>query len=265
MRILVADDEQYILDEMLEIIKEVKPDAKVMGFINPSKLLEYAAKNEADVAFLDIEMGHISGVETAKRLKQMYPKINIVFATGYDEYMKIAIKMRVSGYIMKPVKKSDVEDELNNLRNPVYSNQNGKIVVRCFGNFDIFVNGESVRFERTKTKELLAYIIDRCGSSVTSGELCAVLWEEAQSDRKTNHYLQMLKKDLITSLKKAGAEKLFIYSWNKYAINKEVVSCDYYDYLDNVPDGVRAYNGEYMAQYSWGEERNQMLLGKVKN
>lgn len=263
MRILVADDEQYILEEMLEIIKEVRQEAQIKGFISASKLLEYAKKNPADVAFLDIEMGHMSGIEVAKQLKQMYPKINIIFATGYDEYMKTAIKMRASGYITKPVKKDDVEEELNNLRNPVYSEKKEKIVIRCFGNFDIFVNGESVKFERTKTKELLAYLVDRCGSSVTSGELCAVLWEDAQSDRKTNHYLQILKKDLITSLKKAGAQNLFIYSWNKYAINKDIVSCDYFDYIADIPDGVRAYNGEYMSQYSWGEDRNQ-IFGTVK-
>lgn len=47
--------------------------------------------------------------------------------------------------------------------------------------------------------------------------------------------------------------------WNKYAINPEVISCDYYDYLNNKPSGIRAYNGEYMAQYSWGEIQNAVL------
>lgn len=253
MLILAADDEPMMLEELVSVIQEVKPEAEVHGFTNPEKLLEYAESNPCDIAFLDVEMGVMSGIDVAKKLKIKNPKVNLVFATGYDKYMKNALSLRASGYITKPVNREKIQEEFENLRNPISEVRKDVLVAKCFGNFDVFVNGESLNFERRKTKELLAYLIDRKGCVATSGEICSVLWEDADNDKNTGHYLQVLKKDLITTLKKVNMEKVFRTGWNKYSVDTSLISCDYYDYLDNKAEGVRAYNGEYMMQYSWGE------------
>lgn len=263
MRIIAADDEKFALEALVDSIRKVKPDAEVAEFQIPDEITEYARKNIPDVAFLDIEMGSMSGIEIAKQLKIINPRVNIVFVTGYNEYMEQAIKLRSSGYVGKPVTQDKIREEFDNLRNPV-EDDSKLLTVKCFGNFDAFVNGESLKFERNKTKELLAYLIDRRGRAVTSGEIRAVLWEDAESDKTTNAYFQILKKDLISALRNAGVENVLAMSWNKYAIRPELVSCDYYDYLDDKPDGVRAYNGEYMSQYSWGEIQNVIILDREK-
>ena len=103
----------------------------------------------------------MSGLEVAKQLKLWNPKINIIFVTAYDQYMLSAYKLRISGYLMKPVTKEDIAEELNNLRIPVMAKPENVLVAACFGNFEVFVNGESLSFTRSKTKELLAYLIDR--------------------------------------------------------------------------------------------------------
>lgn len=53
---------------------------------------------------------------------------------------------------------------------------------------------------------------------------------------------------------------MFVESRGKDAIVPEKISCDYYDYLDDKPEGIRAYNGEYMSQYSWGELNQKAFL-----
>lgn len=45
---------------------------------------------------------------------------------------------------------------------------------------------------------------------------------------------------------------------------RKKIHCDYYDYMDDKPEGVRAYNGEYMSQYSWGEIQNVLLKDREK-
>lgn len=251
MKIIVADDERLALEQLIYTIREAATDAEIYGFNEPEELMDFAKDNPCDVAFLDIEMGTMSGLEIAKQLKLWNPKINIIFVTAYDQYMLSAYKLRISGYLMKPVTKEDIAEELNNLRIPVMAKPENVLVAVCFGNFEVFVNGESLSFTRSKTKELLAYLIDRRGCSVTSGEIRAVLWEGARDDVKTADYLQKLKKDLVNTLKKAGVESVFVSGRNKYAIRPECISCDYYDFLDNKPEGIRAYNGEYMSQYGW--------------
>lgn len=269
MKIIAADDEEIALQELAEAIKEAVKETKYREadffyFQDPKKLLEYAKEHEFDVAFLDVEMGTLSGIDVAKQLKIWNPKVNIVFVTAYNKYMAEAFKLHVSGYVEKPVTIEAIKEELEGLRIPVIPSKKNILHAKCFGTFDAFVNGKSLSFERSKTKELLAYLIDRRGSAVTSGELRAVLWEDAMSDQSNASYLQKLKKDLHNTLKAEGLEDIFLTSWNKYAIDDRKISCDYYDYLDDKPEGVRAYNGEYMAQYSWGEIQNVILRDQKK-
>lgn len=262
MKIIVADDEELSLEDLMGIVKDVEPQAQVYGFSDPAEVVEFTKEEKCDIAFLDIDMGYMSGIEVAKELKILHPKINIIFVTAYSEYMHTAIKMRASGYLTKPATKDDVIEELKNLRNPIVLEEEDKLVAKCFGTFDVFVDGKSLDFERSRTKEMLAYLIDRRGNAVTSGELRAVLWEDADTDKNTGTYLQILKKDLISTLMKVGLEDVLVTSWNKYAINTEKISCDYYDFLEDKPEGVRAYNGEYMSQYTWAEVENVVLQRK---
>lgn len=240
MEILVADDEQLILEGLVSLIEEIVPEAKIHAFHKVSLLKEYIQKHTVDIAFLDIEMGATNGIVIAKELKLINPKVNIIFVTGYSEYMETAFSMHASGYIKKPFSKEEIKDELDNLRFPIKKVKDNILQVQCFGNFEVSINGKNLRFERTKTKEFLAYLIDQRGNAVTSAKIRIVLWEEATNDQNTAIYFQKLKKDLITTLKKEGIEDIFIKSWNNYSIDPTKISCDYYDWLNNKPEGIQA-------------------------
>lgn len=262
MRIIAADDEPLALKALERAIRQAGPQEELYTFTEPEEVLEYAKTHSVQVAFLDIEMGTMSGIEVAKQLKIWYPKINIVFVTGYNDYMADAIRLRMSGYVEKPVTKEKIQIELEDLKYPQIeqiTTGEKKLTARCFGTFDVFVNGQHLEFGKEKAKEMLAYLIDRRGSAVTTGELRSVLWQNAENDNNTRAYLSKAKKDLKDVLKKAGVEDIFLEFRRKYAIDPTKIKCDYYDYLDDNPDGVRAYNGEYMMPYDWGEIQNVIL------
>ena len=103
MRILCLDDEPLALKMLEAAIREAKSDAEVTAFRKQADLLEDAKQNGCDVAFLDIHMRGMNGVEVAKRLKEINPKMNIIFVTGFSDYKGDAMDMKASGYIMKPV------------------------------------------------------------------------------------------------------------------------------------------------------------------
>lgn len=176
MEILVADDEQLILEGLVSLIEEIVPEAKIHAFHKVSLLKEYIQKHTVDIAFLDIEMGATNGIVIAKELKLINPKVNIIFVTGYSEYMETAFSMHASGYIKKPFSKEEIKDELDNLRFPIKKVKDNILQVQCFGNFEVSINGKNLRFERTKTKEFLAYLIDQRGNAVTSAKIRIVLW-----------------------------------------------------------------------------------------
>ena len=218
-------------------------------------LLEDAADYGCDVAFLDIHMRGMNGVEVAKRLKDINPKMNIIFVTGFSEYKGDAMDMKASGYIMKPVTKEDVERELNDLRYPsMLPKKDALLKVQCFGNFDVFTpNGDHVRFERSKSKEVFAYLVHRHGSSCTTREIFAVLFEDAPYDKKQQNLLQTYIFAMIKSLKAVGAENAVVRSYNALAVNVDVLDCDYYRFQELDAGAVNAYETEYMSQYSWAD------------
>lgn len=254
MNIYAADDEALALEMLVESIKEARPDATVFDFQKPAKLLEFAKETPAQIAFLDIHMRGMNGVELAKKLKDINPKINIIFVTGFDEYTGDAMALRASGYVMKPVSKEKIEAELAELRFPIVPKANAKLKVQCFGNFDVFTpDGTPVHFERSKSKEVFAYLIHKHGSSCTTREIAAILFEDAPYDNKQQAYVQKIISALIKSFKNIGCQDIINKKYNALSINCDLIDCDYFRFFDLDSGAVNSYNCEYMEQYYWAD------------
>ena len=254
MRIMCVDDEPLAL-KMLEMsIQKAKPDAEVKSFRKPRELLEAAQQDGCDIAFLDIHMRGMNGVELAKELKGVNPKMNIIFVTGFSDYAGDAMSLHASGYIMKPVNKDKIERELSDLRFPITPKSNALLRVQCFGNFDVFTpDGAHVRFERSKAKEVFAYLVHKQGSSCTTRELFAAIFEDEPYEKKLQNLLQTYIYAMIKSLKAVGAEAAVVRSYNALAVNPEVLDCDYYRFKELDAGAVNAYQNEYMSQYYWAD------------
>ena len=254
MRILCVDDERLALQMLEQAVKKAKPEAQVLAFKFQDELIDEAAKNGCDVAFLDIHMRGMNGVEVAKELKKINPKMNIIFATGFSEYTGDAMRLHASGYIMKPVTKEKVEAELSDLRFPIVPKSDALLRVQCFGNFDVFTpDGKPLHFERSKAKEVFAYLVHRHGSSCTKKEIAAILFEDMPYDSKQQIYVQKIMSALMKSLRAAGAEKVIEKSYNNIAVNVKLIDCDYYRFEELDAGAVNAYQNEYMSQYYWAE------------
>ena len=89
MTVLAVDDEPIALEVLGRAIREVVPNCSLFAFTDPWEALEQVKCGSfyPDVAFLDVEMFDLTGLELAKRLKDLYNCVNIVFVTGYAEYM----------------------------------------------------------------------------------------------------------------------------------------------------------------------------------
>lgn len=259
MNIIAVDDEKLALDVLEGTIKEAVPQAQVYSFRQPLDALNFSAENFCDIAFLDIKMRGMTGLELAKQLKDINGRINIIFVTGYSEYSLDAFRLYASDYLLKPVDIQQVKDALSNLRNPVEALPNKKLQIHCFGNFEVFANGVPVAFNRKKTKELFAYLTDRKGASCTMGELMAVLWEDKPDSISQRSNLRNLIYDLKNTLAKFGAEDVVVKSRNTICIKTDAVECDYYDFLRGKSSAVNLYQGEYMLQYSWAEMTTAVL------
>lgn len=254
MKILALDDEHNALEMLIQTIQEVSPDMEVHGFRDPEEALRWAEANApVDVAFLDIQMRGITGLTVAKQLKKSSPKVNLIFTTGYSECAVDACNMHSSGYLLKPVNAAKVSYALENLLFPV-EESHVNTYVRTFGSFEVFVNDQIVHFGRSKAKEMLAYLVDRRGSSVSRKEIFAVLFGDDAYDHGKQAYLTNIIRDLRDSLSAAGAEKMLVRKYNTYAVDTKFFTCDLYEYDKGDVASLNMFHGEYMVQYSWGED-----------
>lgn len=171
MNILIADDEKSMRYDLQFAVERVTPsEDKVFFFAeNYDSAVEQVEKNKIDIAFLDINMPGKTGLELAKTIKSHDPDINIIMVTAYREYALDALRLYVSGYLLKPVDDKELKEALDNLRKPVSAAQAGrkKLNVICFGNFEAFAGDKPVKFSRQKGKELLAYLVCLKGTSAT--------------------------------------------------------------------------------------------------
>ena len=247
MRILLVDDEELQLMRLESEARKALPNnAEFFVYQNPLQVLKENAKVKFDIAFLDIDMPGMNGIDLAKALKRSHPLTNVIFVTAYNDYALDAYRIHASGYLSKPVSAAKIKEELDALRYPIKINSDNKLQIKCFGNFEAFYNGEPINFSYKKSKELFAYLIDREGCAININELNAVLWEEDHPS-----YLRNLIADIQQTLKALGVGDVFVKRHNECYIDVEKVSCDAYEYKKGNPNAIRSYRGEYMIQYSW--------------
>lgn len=253
MRVVSVDDERFVLEDFLEVLDNMPEISEACGFTDADEAFEYIKNNQVDVAFLDIHMRGTDGIELAKNIKQIKPDVNIVFLTAYSEYSMDAMKMHASGYLLKPVSEEDVREELKDLRKPVLNDNQKRLKAQCFGNFEIYIDGVPCAFRYVKTKELLAYLIDRRGAYVTNGEILGTLWEDKEVTASLENYLRNLVGDLRAVFKEAGLEEVILKKKGMIAILPDAFDCDYYKWMDADTIANNLFTGEYMSQYSWSE------------
>lgn len=120
----MVDDERIILAGSVPVIESVIPNASVHGFTRPSEALDFARNNKVSIAFLDIELGKLSGLDLCHDLLTIHPRTNVIFLTAYAEYSFDAWDTGACGFLLKPISASAVKKQLTRLRYPMRGGDN---------------------------------------------------------------------------------------------------------------------------------------------
>ena len=259
MLIFIIDDEKFALKDMEAVIAEAAPDARIEAFMRGEAALGAVGNGKKpDVVFSDIEMPGISGLEFAISMKKISPDARIIFTTAYEKYAIEAFRIKANGYLLKPLTVEGVREELAYIPQ-IHPADTDRLVIRCFGYFDVYWKGCPLIFGRKQSKELLAYLIDREGAACSSGEIALALWEAGSDERAERNRIRVLINDLRHTLRQIGMEDLLIRQKREIAVRRDLLDCDYYRVLDGDLDGLNSYRGEYMKQYVWAELTNGRL------
>lgn len=272
MNVLAVDDEKIVLKYLMIELNKVFPNDTIIGISNESEWNSFAdslqnTHSELSYAFLDIQLWGITGLDLAKSIKEKFPKAKIIFCTAFTEYAYQAYQLYAVGYLLKPVTEGAIVKALNAMDEEwkqEVTTLTRDIKIQTFGNFEVFVDGIALSFEREKSKELLAYLVDRKGAAVTTAEIAGVLWEDKPYNRSLTNQVHTVLSALKKSLKQQGISSILIKTWNHLAIDTSKFKCDAYDFWEGNSLAVNSYRGEYMANYSWAESTNGEFHGRAE-
>lgn len=254
MKVICVDYEEEHLNKICNLCETIQEFDDVKGFLHAESAIEHVQENETDLVFLEVNLPTVNGIELASKLKDINPNLVLFFATGSSEYALEAFYTGAFAYLLKPLKRIDIMRGLDRLYSikklPFYHRD---LFIRTFGRFEAFYENKPIKFKYSKTKDLLAYLIDRNGEDCSVLEINHVLFGESIHAE----YLRVLRKDLLDSFS-ACNKKHAIRSGKGYiGINKKEIECDYYDYLDGK---ITRKPEEYMSQYKFGEETLAKLM-----
>lgn len=246
MRAICVDDEAILLKVLENAVSQSPDISDVKAFSSGKAAIEYAKENPIDIAFLDIEIRQMTGIELAQILRETYPKLIVVFCTGYNQYALDAFKIHANGYLTKPITPTAVQEQIDTIKSLLGVSDEKKIEVKCFGNFEVFYDGKPIKFKLSRTKELFAYLVDRNGAECKAAEIISVLFEDVYN----MEYYSKLRKDLIKTFESIGFDNCINVTYGGLSVNRDVLDCDYFDFKDGK---ITEMPTEYMTQYSFAE------------
>ncbi len=114
MRALIAEDEPHLADDLLRRLARLWPQLAIVDVVHDGPAARQALIELApDIAFLDIHMPGLSGLEAAQAAP---PGCRVVFITAYDEHAVAAFEQAAADYLLKPVSDARLEKCLTRLK-----------------------------------------------------------------------------------------------------------------------------------------------------
>jgi len=114
---VIAEDEVLLRDALLALLHECWPQLEVVAACEDGgAALEAIAEHQPDVAFLDIRMPGLTGLEVAAAMAEASPKTQIVFVTAYNQYAIDAFEKGAVDYLLKPIARDRLEATVQRLQ-----------------------------------------------------------------------------------------------------------------------------------------------------
>ncbi|WP_425447397.1 LytR/AlgR family response regulator transcription factor [Dethiothermospora halolimnae] len=161
--ILICDDDIYTLRVLKKVIEENDSVKDIFMANNGEEALEIIKTYEVHLAFLDIDMPKMDGLEAAKIMKTINKDIEIVFITAFRHYALDSYEIRAFDYILKPIDFSRVKEDLQKILDKINEKgmtaslkDNDIIVIKNNEDYQIINMNEINYFEKDK-KQLIIH------------------------------------------------------------------------------------------------------------
>lgn len=279
MRMIAVDDEMDTLEEIRSLVENVPGLTLEKVYVNPLKALSEIGAVKPDGVFLDIEMPGMNGIDLAERILAICPETCIVFLTAFNHYATEAFEVNALDYVLKPIHPDRFAGAVAKImRNGGPERHDGKVAIQSLGAMEVLADGQPVRWNRAKSKELFAYLLHHAGAKQNKFKICEALWPEMES-KKALVNLQTavcaMRKSLMSlresELRITYAEDCYTLHIKKAVWDARVFEDLYkraqiHPDIEIIQEAVALYQGEYFSgeDYKWAVLASESLAGKYE-
>lgn len=127
---VVAEDEQIFRDALIKLLASQWPDLEVLAACEDgAEALEAIAEHQPAVAFLDIRMPGLSGMDVAAATAAISPATQVVFVTAYNQYAIDAFEKGAVDYLLKPIEPKRLASTIERLQTRMSSGGSDPVVL----------------------------------------------------------------------------------------------------------------------------------------
>ena len=264
MKTIIIDSDEMLRKTLLFLVGTINVLNIVGVFNNPNAAIEYVKNNPVDLVILEIQTLKIDKCIFSKKLKEINPGLTLIYMTR-EKILEIGeCYQRNIDLSLKSLNSRDIQDAMQSLKELEKGSQK-HIYARTFGYFDLFVDGRPMMFKSAKAKELLAFLIDRRGGTVTTDQIITVLWEDRPNDEATQSLCSKIVKTLKKELDEYKIGNILIHKRGVRSIDVSQIDCDMYELMNGSIKAKEQFFGDYMLEYSWAEGRVETLRKRAES
>ncbi|MHC8517796.1 response regulator [Sporosarcina sp. ITBMC105] len=287
IKAIIVDDEQLALRHLEKKLQHTGIVEVVATFSNATEVLKGMKHLQFDVAFLDIEMPGLSGLDLADLMNDWNKDIFIVFVTAYRDYAVQAFELHSIDYLLKPILLERLEKTTARIEEQIRirsTEENITVEVQkplkilCFKEFMVFHHDTPVKWKTAKVKELFAFLFTHLDELIPRDTLIDALWFNVDYQRAkiqlhtTMSYLRKLLGDM-------GYPDAITFSSGGYTMRISRFECDVHQFETMIESHsvvtdnnfemfesiVQHYSGDYMdtTGYEWALPKAHAIRQKL--
>lgn len=155
MNIAIVDDDKNSRKYLAELLSSFNllNINNILQFDNGNNFIEVFRENKFGLIFLDIEMPEIDGLSLAKEIHKINSNTLIIFVTNHSSYISEAIRAYAFQYLVKPVKRIDLEIELDRVHKEI-QRRNKKIKIDI-GDREIIIDISDIEYIESQNKKVI--------------------------------------------------------------------------------------------------------------
>lgn len=222
--VIFVDDEIDALSHILDMVSSHNVQLNYHFFKdNPDEILKFAAEQRIDIAFLDIRMPQMDGIELGERLIAINPLIKLVFISGMvqdEDALKEKFKDNFLRFLYKPFTEEELLICLSSL------GEEHKVQIFTTGDGSLLIDGQPVDFVYQKSKELFFFLVSHPDRVVPMELTMEALWA-----RKPINLAKRLYRDAVYKLRRTLVERgvgdLCTFKRGRACFNSKTADVDY--------------------------------------